>query len=194
MKTVLLLFIIIFFQNCTNSSLQTSQGNITLKFEKKSYKFKTITIKKETIYYPPVTLYREIKKYHGYYFVQDIYQTDTNQQFHSSIKWLLDILFESKNTKLIERKGNIYMFITNIKGKKINILAFNQNKKKITFLYPLSDQDFKNIYTKLYAKEDLILLKAYTAKNEKELVYSSFSPKTQLLHPLTKTILQGKKF
>jgi len=195
MKRFFLLFIIIFFQNCSTSSLNKSQNNLILNMKDVSYTLPAKKIEKKSFYYPPIRLKRDIFYNGSYYFIQDVYQTDTNKKFISSITYLSDIFFQGDNTRLLKRKGNLYLLTTNIKGKKINILALNQNKRRIFFLYPLANKDFNTIYKKIFNKTTALDLKtSYITKTKEKLLFPTFSPKTQLLFSLTQPIVRGKRF
>ena len=177
-------FIFFIFFGCSSAQITANTHKIFLEYKQNHIVVDAPTIKSEDLRFLPIVVHREIKKLpNGKYMLYEELKTDALHQFRFSIEKLLHTVFRSKETQLLERHGNIMLTQVVSKGKRINIIIENQNKKRLYLFYPVPNRAFENL---LEEKNRKSFKEGFEAKDLTSLPTSDISPKSNILDNLTR--------
>jgi len=104
---------------------------------------------------PPIEQTTTILQKDSYYLKKEELQLTQGSSFEGSMKDIVSILFPNASIKELENKGNLYYFSIQTQKKSFALIAYNQNKKTIKLLYPVTYEN-ATLTPVAQNKEDII--------------------------------------
>ncbi len=177
------------FAACSTSHIAKNDNGITITIDKIQLVAKAKTVQTKSFHFPPIYVTQKIKKIKGErYIVYESAKCDSGYLFDKSIDILFYKIFKPQKSKLLKRYGNIYFYIATIDEKPINLIIYNQNKKRIDFLYPIPNDAFEKLLNK-FSKDRMYKKapqKSVEATSPNDLTLSKWSAKSIVLDTLVK--------
>jgi len=190
MKFLTFIVFSLFFYGCSSSQLKTTQSDITLKFNDISLNTDAKTITSQNYHFPPVDVTKEIKQLKDKtYITIETLKCQNGYIFDGSVDIIFYKIFKPQKSKFLKRYSNIYFYTAKIKDKDINLIIFNQNKKQLNFIYPISKKHFNQILEK-FSKEKPSPKTSfnYIQTSKKFDISSQFNPKMIILDGIVKRV------
>ncbi len=191
MKTLLFTVIVLLtFQGCYNTKIVITPNLITLSHNDISISKEVKAVSKATFYYPPLNVDIEIKrsKAGNFYAFEDA-RAGSGYDFDYSVATLVHKIFKNSRSKQFLRLGNLYFFTMDTSGKKYYMLATQNLKSRLQFVYPLTKEQVTYLIKRIDSKKsDSIpsLLQSFIAKDAKSLPLSNWSPSTVIIETVVK--------
>ena len=191
MKTLLFTIIaILSLQGCFNSKITTTPELITLSHNDLSITKEATTVSNTTHLYPHVTVDIEIRRSkNGNFYAFEDATAGSGYDFDYSVATLVHKIFKNSHSKQFLRIENLYFFTMQTDTKHYYMLATQNMKNRLQFIYPLSKEQISYVIAQIDSgKLDSVpsLKETFTAKEAKALPLSNWSPSMIILETIVK--------
>jgi len=113
-----------------------------------------IVIDKKSTTYPPLTVEQETLQFQDRTLKKVRLSATQGSSFEGTIKHICSLLFADYTIKEIASKNNYYLFELKNATELFYLLAYNQNKKALHLLYPVTQKEIASLFdTPLSLKE-----------------------------------------